>query len=128
MFCNHCGKSISDNSVFCSHCGSKQDNEKSLKGENKIENVPDNEIKFFLNKNKGFILFYLLWFLMHLILLVAGAGGHACGNGLWPFADVCGTYKYESSALLLYMVIPIITWLIWKLIRKDIEKEIDKIK
>ena len=130
MFCNHCGKSITEKSVYCSHCGTKQSDENLLQvennEENSIENKTEKKIKLFIDENKSFIVFYLFWFILHLILLVTEKNGCGCGARIWPFGDCDCTQEYHFSDFLFYLIVPIVIWGIWKLIGKDIKKAIDE--
>jgi hypothetical protein len=126
MFCNHCGKSISENSMYCSHCGSKQqNNEKPLHRENKTEKITDNKIKIFINENKGFVVFYLIWFFFHLIFLCAGDGD----DHFWPFNNGRhsseGLEDYGFMEFAFYLIVPIVIWAIWKLVGKEIDEFIN---
>lgn len=90
----------------------------------------ENKFKQFVNDNKGFVVFYLIWFLLHLLLLVIGVGSK--GDGLWPFGySACRScsfrsYDYDISEFVLYLIVPVVLWGIWKLIGKDINKAIDE--
>lgn len=85
------------------------------------------ESKFnqFVTKNKGFAVFYLIWFLIHLILISTGVRGGGT-SGLWPFGSKYNTnYAYDFKDLLFWLIVPLIIWGIWKLVGKDIKKTFD---
>lgn len=81
----------------------------------------ENKFKQFINDNKGFVVFYLIWFFLHLIFISIGGG---CSNDFWPFedSDIC---EYNFIEFVFYIVAPLLIWAIWKLIGKDIKKAID---
>ena len=83
----------------------------------------ENKFKKFVNDNKGFVVFYLIWFLLHLVFISTGID---CGgeSGLWPF----GEDSYNFKDLLFYLIVPIVIWGIWKLVGKDIKKILDENK
>jgi len=84
----------------------------------------ESKFKKFINDNKGFVVFYLIWFLIHLIFLSVGGGG----SRFWPFEG----YKnfslryYGSTEFIFYLIVPIVIWGLWKLVGKDIKKAIDE--
>ena len=82
----------------------------------------ESKIKQFVNENKGFVVFYLIWFLLHLIFISVGIEGGG-KHGLWPFAESRWAYtEYDLKDLLFYLVTPIVILVIWKLIGKDLKK------
>ena len=78
----------------------------------------------FINANKWFVVFYLVWSFIHLILFFNGGG---CSNDFWPFSDssIC---EYNFLELFVYMVLPLIIFAIIKLVGKDIKNAIDENK
>ncbi len=85
-----------------------------------------NKFKQILNDNKGFVALYLFWFLINCFLLVIGVG--SAEDGLWPFGyricSSCGFryYGYDGSEFVLYLIVPLVLWGIWKLIGADVKK------
>lgn len=46
----------------------------------------ESKFKQFINDNKGFVVFYLIWFPMHLVFFSLGEGDEKySGNKFWPF-------------------------------------------
>ena len=125
MFCNHCGKSITENSMYCSNCGSKQSNEKPLQEEKKLEKITENKIKSFINKNKGFVVFYLIWFFLHLIFLIVNRDTSSTGQ-LWPFGKNSEFSDYGFGEFIFYMIVPVIIFIIWKLVGKEVKEEVKR--
>ena len=130
MYCINCGKSIPENSQFCPHCGTKQNSENIL---NKVEiNVKEYEetieikIKKFINNNKSFVVFYLIWFFFHLIFICNGDFEYD-NSHFWPFGDTDLDY-YGFTEFIFYIIIPIVILSLWKLIGNDIKKTIDENK
>lgn len=79
----------------------------------------ESKFKNFVNENKIFLVFYLIWFLMHLIFLSVG-GDYNRGDELWPF-DEFGIFNfdldnYQVTEFIFYLIAPIILWIIWKLV------------
>jgi len=82
----------------------------------------ENKFKQFINDNKGFVVFYLFWFLLHLTFVSIGDGE----NGFWPFGEHDRLEDYGFTEFAFYLIVPIIIWIIWKLIGKDIKKDVKK--
>ena len=88
------------------------------------------ESKFlkFVNDNKWFVVFYLVWTFIHLILYFA-SDGHS--KGFWPFR----TNRWESIIdqygfleLFVYLTLPLLIFVIIILVGKDIKKVLDENK
>ena len=82
-------------------------------------------MKIRVNENKGFVVFYLIWFFLHLIFVSVGEGD----DGFWPFTK---DHKYNDFLedygvieFIFYLIAPIIIWALWKLVGNDIKKAID---
>jgi len=82
----------------------------------------ENKFKQFVNDNKGFVVFYLIWFLLHLIFISTGDGR----DGFWPFGGRSGLRDYGFTEFAFYLIAPIVIWALFKLIGKDIKKKIDE--
>lgn len=84
----------------------------------------ESKFKKFVNDNKGFIVFFLIWFLIHLIFVSVGDGRRE----FWPFEG----YKsfrlryYGGIEFIFYLIVPIVIWGLWKLVGKDIKKKIEE--
>ena len=94
----------------------------------------ENKFNQFVNNNKGFVVFYLVWLLLHIILLIAGRGY----TGFWPITsgynpnaigtvyDDSGIVNYGITEFFFYLILPVILWALWKLVGNDIKKKIDE--
>lgn len=122
MFCIHCGKSIMDESVYCSNCGKKQSNEKLPLQNNKIEITTDNKFRKFIKDNKGFVVFILVWTFIHILLLLNGDNE----NGFFPFNENVEIDDYGFVEFFVYETLPILIFIINKLVGKEIKKVIDQ--
>jgi len=83
------------------------------------------ESKFmkFVNENKWFIVFYLIWSFIHIILLINGSNN----EDFWPFGfEGFESYDYGFTEFFVYESLPILILVIIKLVGKDIKKAIDK--
>jgi hypothetical protein len=82
----------------------------------------ENKFKQFINDNKGFVVFYLIWFLLLLVFVVCGDGE----SGIWPFGnDGFEMDDYGFDDFIFWIIAPIIIFFLWKLIGKDVKKAID---
>ena len=81
------------------------------------------EIKFikFVNKSKWFVLFFLIWTFIHIVLLKNGWDY----NGFWPFDGITIKY-YGFDEFFIYESLPILIFIIFKLLGKDTKKTIDE--
>ena len=83
----------------------------------------ESKFKQFINDNKGFVVFYLIWFFLHLILIANGDGE----DGLWPFGnDGFEMYDYGVVDFIFHLIAPLVLFFIWKLIGGDIKKKINE--
>lgn len=84
----------------------------------------ESNFKKFVNDNKGFIVFFLIWFLIHLIFFAAGNGR----SEFWPFEGFKSfrLRYYGGKELFFYLIVPIVIWGLCKLVGKDSEKNIDE--
>lgn len=99
----------------------------------------EKNLKQFIDENKKFVVCFLVWFIIHLLLLVIGVGDDSIPDGLWPFALYCNnwgynsfhcpyTYYYGISDFIVYLTIPLVLLVIWKLVGEDIKEKISKKK
>jgi len=82
------------------------------------------ESKFnkFINENKWFIVFYILWAFLHLIFYF---NSDSDLSGFWPFRRNARIDAYDFLELFVYLGLPLIIFIIWKLVGTDIKKAID---
>lgn len=127
MFCKHCGKEISDDSMFCNYCGQRQERCLSILGKHKKE-----------------LSVWIGWTLLHLSLLFSSYGpfeesGHvyfypfSCSISELITGDYLGDLRigffnrdildgYDFSEFFFYVVIfPLVLYYIWKLLNKIIQ-------
>ena len=83
----------------------------------------ENKFMKFVNENKWFIVFYLLWAFIHLILYFSSDNYY---SGFWPFNRKSRVDAYDFLELFVYLSLPLIIFVIWKLVGKDIKKAIDE--
>jgi hypothetical protein len=78
----------------------------------------ENQFQKFVRTSRGFIVFYLIWLFIHLLLFFNSSSD--C-EGFWPFGrgDLC---QYNYIELFVYLGVPLIIFIIWKLIATDIKK------
>lgn len=87
------------------------------------------ESKFmkFVNENKWFVVFYLVWLFLQLTLFLVSEGiTDYYYVGFWPFNRKSNIDAYDFLELFVYLALPILIFLIIKLVGKDIKKAIDK--
>jgi hypothetical protein len=82
----------------------------------------ENKFKQFITENKWFISFYFIWSFLHLIFYFSG---DRYNGDFWPFSDD-GLDDYNFIELFVYLVLPIIIFIVWKLVGKDIKKFLDE--
>lgn len=83
----------------------------------------DSKFNKFINENKWFVVFYLIWAFIHLILFFSS---DADRSGFWPFRTKARLDAYDFLELFVYLGLPLIVFVIWKLVGKDIKKAIDE--
>jgi len=76
----------------------------------------------FVNGNKWFIVFFLMWFFIHMILLINGNDG----NDFWPFYGFKYVSDYGFLEFFVYITLPLLIFVITKLVGKDIKKAIEE--
>ena len=74
----------------------------------------------FLEENRAFVLFYLVWFLVQMTIMFINWGE---GNvkEFWPFENF-DLRVYDYTEFVFYMITPVIIFFIWKLIGKGENK------
>jgi hypothetical protein len=82
----------------------------------------ENKFMKFVNENKWFIVFFLVWSFIHIILLFSGDNE----NGFWPFNKHTEIDDYGYVEFFVYETLPLLIFLIVKLVGKDIKKAIDE--
>ena len=112
MYCKNCGQQIADNSRFCSECGVLQQlPQASVNPQQAIspQTVQKLEGVFGINISKQVVGYYLVWFLVHLILLLVNWKSNDYANErFWPFSKDSQLEHYEFSEFLLYTLVPLI--------------------
>jgi len=82
----------------------------------------ENKFMKFVNENKWFIVFFLIWTFIHILLLLNGSND----EGFWPFDGFDREHDYGFIEFFVYETLPILIFLIIKLVGTDIKKAIDK--
>ena len=85
----------------------------------------EDKFKQFINSNKDFVVFYLIWFLLNLIFISISDGSE---GGFWPFLGMFATDidNYGITEFIFYLIVPIVIWALWKLVGEDIKKKLDE--
>lgn len=128
MYCKNCGQSIAENSKFCTHCGTLQ-RLPEISTKNEISNPQTIQILkniFGFNISKQNIGFYLVWVLLHIILLLTNwKSNDYSSEKIWPFSEYSELKHYDLTEFLLYTVVPLILIIIINLFKepKKIETE-----
>jgi len=86
----------------------------------------ENKILKFVNENKWFVVSFLVWSFIHFILFLTSEGESSYGaRGFWPFNKKLIINAYGFLELFVYLTLPILIFVIFKLVGKDIKKGID---
>lgn len=77
VFCKHCGKQITDDSLFCQYCGSKQDVKLSSASNSNEETEKLINNGFFSSislskRKKKYLILYTIWLLINIVLWLCG--------------------------------------------------------
>lgn len=122
MYCKKCGQKIEDDSRFCQHCGALQKQPNLSLNSNQVfapQIVDKIEGIFGINLSKKVVGIYLIWFLLHLILLLVNWNGNSsAGERLWPFSKHSNLDDYDFTEFLLYTIVPLIFLVIINLFRE----------
>ena len=81
----------------------------------------EEKIKKYISENKWFISFYLVWAFIHIGLWLAGRNSY----GFWPF-DGFDSKDYGGVELFVYLTMPVLIFIINKLVGKDIKQKLDE--
>lgn len=82
----------------------------------------EQKLKKFLNDNRWFIVFYLIWVFIHIILLMNG-GDY---SDFWPFGGIDDIPDYGTVEFFVYTGIPLLIFIISKLVGTEIKEAIDE--
>jgi hypothetical protein len=78
----------------------------------------ENKLITYILEYKWFLIFYLIWILIHMIFLLSGDGG----DGIWPFSsNGFDLYDYGAGDFVFWLMTPLIIFAIYKLSGKDIK-------
>lgn len=88
----------------------------------------ENKLMKFINGNKWFVVFFLIWTFIHILLLMKGLSSidvwdFQDDNDFWPYRAEIGGYGLLE--FFVYESVPILIFTIWKLVGNDIK---DKMK
>lgn len=132
MYCKNCGQQIADNSRFCSYCGTLQKLPQSSANTQQIvspQTVQKLEGVFGINISKQVVGYYLVWFLLHLILLLVNWKASDYANErFWPFSERSELEHYDFSEFLLYTLVPLIILVIVNLFKDPKETKAEKLQ
>ncbi|MCF8231717.1 MAG: hypothetical protein K9J27_05950 [Bacteroidales bacterium] len=76
----------------------------------------------FVNENKWFVVFFLIWSFIHILLFINGENS----DGFWPFDGFDRDHDYGSVEFFVYETIPLLIFVIIKLVGQDIKQKIDE--
>ena len=71
---------------------------------------------------------YLIWVSLHLFLFLTGHDKFDSDKTFWPFEGTRSEWYYDWTELVFYCVIPVILWLVIKLLGSGIDEEEQKIR
>ena len=155
MHCKHCGKQIANDSKFCSFCGGnvesiesldhpKQETKQNLsskKDESSKTDIKDEQIinpktvkkiegLLGIGLSKKVIGIYLVWFLIHLVLLLIywNSEDSFTRQYFWPFSKYSTIESYHFTEFFFYTIIPILILVIINLFKQPKISFIDKFK
>ena len=122
MFCKNCGQPIANQSRFCSYCGTLQQQPATSANPEHIVNprtIQKLERVFGINFSKQIVGYYLVWFSIHLILLLVNWKVREYANEkFWPFSERSRLDHYDLSEFLLYSLVPLIILVIINLFKE----------
>ena len=131
MYCKNCGKKIEENTRFCIFCGELQKMPNpSLNTQQFIDNYAVNKIEvlFSVKLSKKLIGLYLLWILLHLVLLLTNWNNSSyASKAIWPFSNNSRIEDYDFTEFLLYTIVPIFILIIINLFKEPKKKKKKKI-
>ena len=81
----------------------------------------ENKFMKFFNENRWFIVFFIIWLFIHIVLLMNGSDY----NDFWPF-DGFDTRDYGTIEFFVYVALPLLIFVVYKLVGKDIKKAMDE--
>ena len=127
MFCKNCGTQIDNNSKFCNHCGASLIKAVAPTNNEQIvspQTVKKLETVFGVNLSKPAIGGFLVWVLIHLILLLTNwKGSDSANEYFWPFSKRAELEDYDFTEFLLYTVVPLIVLVIINLFKEPQQKK-----
>lgn len=129
VFCKHCGKQITDDSLYCQHCGGKQDVEttkvKNDKRNNESKIDIEKSLSYLLSeRKKKYLILYAIWTMFHIVLWMYGKDGHESyrqHDVLFPFGNEnyynssFNASYYDGTEFLIYVfLLPLIIYFYFK--------------
>ena len=138
MYCKHCGKQITDDSLYCQFCGGKQDVEaptekkdgKNVKSSVSSEN--NQSLMSMTPKKKKYLILYLIWVLIHILCWMFGYGeGTSYPQELfYPFTMSNYDYMfsiryYDGTEFFVYvLLIPLMIYFYVQFLHKPLMQKI----
>ncbi len=142
MFCKHCGKQITDDSLYCQFCGGKQDVEEPTEKEDdkniKLSVSSENKLSAMLTpQKKKYLILYLIWVIIHIVCWMFGktvinrsGGCYSPQKQFYPFTDdYCSDYFdidfYDGTEFFVYVfLIPLIIYFYIQFLHKPLMQKI----
>jgi len=93
MYCKHCGKAITEDSIYCKYCGGKQDTintSEPLEAESVIsttEETPKESPSKISDKVLGWLIGYGVYVVINVLLLISGDSYSSSRDYFWPFGE-----------------------------------------
>ncbi len=141
MYCKHCGKQITDDSLFCQFCGGKQDAPSAIEDRHVVKNTSNNNAdssSTLLNKEKKkYVVLYAIWTILHCVCWMfgrpfkSGVFGFSPQSKFYPFTQ--DSYNtnffdvdyYDSTEFLVYvLLIPLAMYFYFQYCHKPLIRKI----
>ena len=142
MYCKHCGKQITDDSLYCQFCGGKQDVEEPTE-KNDDKNIKlsvnsENKLSAMLTpQKKKYMILYLIWAIINIVCWIFGqpksSGWFNPQDYFYPFTSyhfmdfdyMFDIRYYDSTEFFVYvLLIPLVIYFYVQFWHKPLMKKI----
>lgn len=83
----------------------------------------EDRIRKLIENNRRFLIFYLIWLIVHLGFFCGGQWFFSTDGDFWPFTRNSDLGVYDISEFTYYLIIPFLVLFIWKLFMMNKKKE-----